>query len=110
MKLPNGERAFIDMVKLREYSLNTRHPEGKHKARVFQAALGLNFEDAEWLRDKLSKAAADLHCATGQLTAHGQRYIVDFAVSKHGKTALLRSAWIIRTGEEFPRLASCYVL
>jgi hypothetical protein len=40
MKLPNAERAFIDMAKLRDYSLSATHPEGK--ARVFAAALGLD--------------------------------------------------------------------
>ena len=53
MKLPNGERASINMVKLRGYSLSTAHPEGKHKARVFAAALGLGLEQADWLRDQL---------------------------------------------------------
>jgi hypothetical protein len=37
MKLPNGEAAFIDLAKLRDYSLSAMHPEGKHKARVFFA-------------------------------------------------------------------------
>lgn len=40
MKLPNAENAVIDIAKLRDYSLNPNHPEGKHKARVFQAKLG----------------------------------------------------------------------
>jgi len=36
-------------------------------------------------------------------------------LSKEKKTirsreALVRSAWIIKTGEDFPRLVSCYVL
>jgi hypothetical protein len=48
MKLPNAERAFIDLAKLRDYSLCATHPEGKHKARVFAAALGIAATDAEW--------------------------------------------------------------
>ena len=35
MKLPNADRAFVDIAKLRDYSLNAEHKEGKHKARVF---------------------------------------------------------------------------
>jgi hypothetical protein len=35
MKLPNAEKAVVDIVKLRDYSLNPHHPEGKHKARAF---------------------------------------------------------------------------
>jgi hypothetical protein len=46
MKLPNAERAFVDIAKLRDYSLNAEHKEGKHKALVFPAALGLGPGDA----------------------------------------------------------------
>ena len=29
MKLPDGQRAYVNMVKLRYYSLNPTHEEGK---------------------------------------------------------------------------------
>lgn len=35
MKLPNAENAVVSIEKLRDYSLNPNHPEGKHKARAF---------------------------------------------------------------------------
>ena len=57
MKLPNAHRAVVDVMKLRDYCLNPRHEDGKHKARVFASALGLNETDAEWLRDRLLEAA-----------------------------------------------------
>ena len=59
MKLPNGDRAIVDIVKLRDYCLNPLHPVGRHKARVFQAALGIGREDAEALRMILLAAARD---------------------------------------------------
>jgi len=34
MKLPGGERANVDVAKLRDYCLNPTHPRGRHKARV----------------------------------------------------------------------------
>jgi hypothetical protein len=74
MKLPNAERAFVDIAKLRDYSLNPDHKEGKHKARVFAAALGLRIEDAEWLRDKLLEVAKTENCRLGRRTEYGQRY------------------------------------
>ena len=49
MKLPNAENAFVDVAKLRDYSLNPNHPEGKHKARAFLEKLGLERKDAELL-------------------------------------------------------------
>ncbi len=49
MLLPKIENASIDIRKLAEYVLNASHPEGRHKARVFLAAIGLVAADAEWL-------------------------------------------------------------
>ena len=51
MRLPNADQAIVEIAKLRDYSLNTQHPEGKHKARVFQAALGFTAEDAVQVRE-----------------------------------------------------------
>src|SRR6266849_2357659 len=98
------------MVKLRGYSLSATHSEGKHKARVFAAALGIGPEEAEWLRDQLLKAARELACELGKHDEHGQRYIIDFRTNFGGKGARLRSAWNVRPDEDFPRLVSCYVL
>lgn len=110
MNLPNAQRAVVDIAKLRDYSLNPRHPEGKHKARVFAAALGATMADADWLRDELLRVAHKATCQPGRQTAHGQRYLIDFTVSLRGQTARLRAAWIVRQGENFPRLTTCYVL
>jgi hypothetical protein len=110
MKLPNGEWAYIDMITLRGYTLSPTHPEGKHKARVFAAALGISVEQTEWLRDELLKAALESDCQRGRRDEHGQRYTVDFMVSYGERTVRLRSAWNVRPDENFPRLVSCYVL
>jgi len=110
MKLPNADRAFVDVVKLRDYSLNTEHKEGKHKARVFGDALGLKSDDAAWLRQKLLSIAKSEDCRIGRKTDYGQRYVIDFELIREGKTARVRSAWIIRKGEDFPRLITCYVI
>ena len=41
MKLANSGRAVVDVAKLKDYCLNPAHEDGKHKARVFAAVLGL---------------------------------------------------------------------
>jgi len=110
MKLPNGHRAVVDIRKLRDYSLDPDHPEGKHKARVFAAALGLTQRDADWLREKLLEVARENDCRPGRRTAHGQRYEIDFNTTWQGRAARLRSVWNVRPGEISPRLVTCYVL
>lgn len=110
MKLPNSDRAYVDIAKLRDYSLNPAHPEGKHKARVFASALGINHSHAEWLTEQLHRAARNLECVLGRRTPHGQRYLIDFEVRHRDQSARLRSVWNIRPTEDFPRLITCYVL
>ena len=41
---------------------------------------------------------------------YGQRYVVDFTMKREDKEAIVRSSWIVRRGEDTPRLTSCYVL
>jgi hypothetical protein len=37
-------------------------------------------------------------------------YVLDFPISRPVRQAMVRSGWIVRKGEDFPRLTSCYVL
>jgi hypothetical protein len=110
MKLPGGELAVVEIAKLRDYGLNPSHPRGRHKARVFAAALNLGQADAEFLRQELLRAARDATATEGDSDEYGERYIVDFELTRNDRRAAVRSAWIVRRGEGFPRLTSCFVL
>ena len=110
MIVPNAERAVVDIRKLRDYCLNPAHDEGKHKARLFAAALGITRDDAKDLHDALLQAVRTHHAQLGRRDGYGQRYIVDFALGWHGKRAMIRSGWIIEHGSDTPRLTSCYPL
>ena len=109
MKLPNGHRAIVEIRKLLEYCLNSQHPGGRNKARVF-ASVGIREAGAEELRTALLAAARDAEAEIGLANVHGQRYIVDFDLVRHGRAVRIRSAWIVRAGDDLPRLTSCYVL
>jgi Domain of unknown function (DUF6883) len=114
VKLPNADRALIEIEKLRDYSLNPNHPKGKHKARVFLSVLGLKAGDAGLLREKIMEAILISEAREQQPTSYGRRFVVDFYLTGFDKfaatTVTVRSAWIIRNGEDFPRLTSCYIL
>ena len=110
MKVPNADRAVVDIAKLRDYSLGPTHKEGKHKPRVFAAALGIDEGEAGWLRSVLLEAVGRYGCELGRRTPFGQRYMVDFPVTKADKQARVHSVWNIRPGEDVPRLVTCYVL
>jgi hypothetical protein len=68
VKLPNSEKAFVGITKLRDYSLNLEHESGGHKARVFRAALELTLDDAEWLRVELLRIALEGDAVIGELS------------------------------------------
>ena len=110
MKLPNAELAIVDIRKLREYSLDLNHDTGKHKAHVFQAALGMTAENAEELRQILLMIAQTHEAELGRHDEYGQRYRVDFMLEWEGKSAQVRSGWIVEHDSDIPRLTSCYVL
>ena len=106
--LPGGDKAVVDVEKLRDYCLSPAHRDGKHKARVFASVLGFTARDAEW-------------CATGswkplppgppcvRRTLSLETYVLEFLVNTGRGSALVRSGWIVRTRETFPRLTTCYV-
>jgi hypothetical protein len=110
MKLPYAEAAIVDMNKLSGYCLNPNHSRGKHKARLFTAILGLTADDATELQSILLKAALDYEATLEKQDLYGQHYVIDFSLTRNDQTATIRSAWIIRPTETFPRLTSCYII
>ncbi|MEX0702341.1 MAG: DUF6883 domain-containing protein [Planctomycetales bacterium] len=110
MRIPNADRAVVDLEKLTEYCLNPSHPRGRHKARVFESALGLTLFHAEVLRGALFDAASEIDPVEGERDEFGQRYVMEFEMTGPAGTAMVRSAWIIRTDEGFPRLVTCHVI
>jgi uncharacterized protein DUF6883 len=109
MKLPNGKGAIVDSRKLVAYCLNPHHSRGRNKARVF-ASVGIVQAEAEILKDALLSAARNAEARPGVANPYGQRYIVDFDLVRQARTIRIRSTWIVRIGEDLPRLTSCYVL
>jgi hypothetical protein len=110
MKLPNPEKAVVDIKKLRDYCLSTEHRRGRHKARVFQAALGITSEHAEALQAALQAAAVDGSAVPGVHDEYGQRFVLDFPWRGPSGTATIRSSWIVLREEAFPRFVSCRIL
>ncbi|MBI5764375.1 MAG: hypothetical protein HZA51_12710 [Planctomycetes bacterium] len=109
MKLPNSERAVVDIGKLRGYCLNPDHLRGRHKARVFASVLGITADNADLLRDAIIQAASTEDALVAEKDGFGQRYVLDFHWQNTPGEPLVRTTWIVRQGEDFPRLTSCYV-
>ena len=108
--LPNGDHAVVEVDKLAEYCLNPEHPRGRHKARVFAAAIGFTTDHATELQQALVDAARTQPAVPTDHDDFGRRFVIDFPLQGPKGTAQIRSSWIIRVNEDFPRLTSCYVL
>ncbi len=109
-KLPNPENAIVEIRKLRDYCLSPNHPRGRHKARVFASVLGLTADNAEELCETLLSAALSEEASPAEKDEYGRRYVLDFEISTETGSATIRSGWIVRSGEDFPRFTSCWVL
>src|SRR5215210_7660937 len=103
-KLPNPENAVVETRKLRDYCLSPGHPRGRHKARVFASALGLTADDSQELRQALLAAALSEEALPAEEDEYAQRYMLDFEMSTEMGSA------VVRSGEDFPRFTSCWVL
>lgn len=109
-RLPNSERATLDIRKIEDYCLNPQHPRGRHKARVFQDALGIGRADAQWLRETLLKAAVEAEATEWASDEFGRRWRMDVSVRRQSKQIVIRSIWMARSGEDIPRFVTCWVI
>jgi len=99
----------IDPVKVRDYCLSPEHPRGKHKARVFQSALGLTQRDWRFLADAIRANLTTSEWVADDKDEYGRRYHVDMRIEFSGRSTMIRTLWIVRREEKSPRLTSCFV-
>jgi len=108
MSLPNADRAVVDPAKVRDYLLAAAHPVGRFKARFF-VSLGYAAEQLERLRDDILILAGSGDVSSETAIAYGRKFEVDGILTEpSGRSATVRSVWIIRTEEDFPRLVTVF--
>jgi hypothetical protein len=95
MKLPNPKMTLIDESKVTAYSLSFSHDEGKHKARVFKSVLGITLHNLEEIKMALLEAVKNYEAIPTKANSYGQKYIIDFPMTRNNKTAIIHSVWII---------------
>ncbi len=110
MRLPNAENAFIPDDKLYGYCLSEEHPYGKHKAFLFKTLLEISYENAEVLRNAILEAVLVHEAIHTKTISFGKLYTVDFPFERNNRSVVIRSGWIFRNEEDFPRLTTCFIL
>jgi Domain of unknown function (DUF6883) len=109
-RIPNPERAILDLRKLAGYCLSPAHPRGRHKARVLREALGIGQGDAAWLRQALLAGLPEQEATELFNDSYGTRWRVDIPVTRQNRQAVVRTVWIVRSNEQMPRFVTCWVL
>lgn len=108
--LPNYKKAEIPIEKFTKYALNMDHPKGKDKAIAFEKALGYNINNAEDLIADIYKKLSIYPAKLRPKTQYGQPFEVRMLLTgPNGKTAYVKTGWIINKGDKNPRLTSVYV-
>jgi len=108
MRLPNANLALVERQKIVEYLLNREHPDNGGKADFFMA-LGFRANDWETMSAALRALAINFSVSRSMESEHGKKYIVDGAIETPvGKAPMVRTVWIIDTGETIPRLVTAY--
>jgi filamentous hemagglutinin len=106
--LRNADRAIIDERKVRDYLLNPLHARGGHKARMFAAALGYGRFDHARLITQIKDGILRHGAMLIDVTRYGERFRVELPITGSTGSAVVRTLWIVRTGEDVPRLTSAY--
>ena len=108
-RVPRAPDAVVPEQKLAGYALDPAHPRGRHKARVFSSALGIEQKDWRYLRDQLAEGIVEAPVDGMRITPFGVLYeAVVLVDGLNGATVPVATIWIIQ-GEQPPRLVSTWV-
>jgi hypothetical protein len=94
---------------LTSYAFNPYHTSGGPKARVFEAALGFNKDNAYDLMEQIRQGVGVTGSTPGKIDEHGARFTVDIWVKGPKGEGMVRTGWIYDPGSEDPRLTTMIV-
>ena len=103
-------RVTIDHRKFTEYALNPESLWGRHKATIFERALGFTRENYADLLEQIEKQVLDAPATLHGEDKFGHRYTVDVTVrGTEGQQAVVRTGWLVSHGAGEARLVTLYV-
>jgi hypothetical protein len=109
--VPQADRAVVPREKLEGYLLNLGHEVGRHKARVFGAALGIHQGDWQHLRDQIIDGILDASVSAVRETPWGRLYEAVIPVEGlNGQTRRVMTVWLLASPDERPRFVTGYVV
>jgi hypothetical protein len=109
--LPNVKKVTVDTRKVTEYALNPNNTSGgANKAQVFESALGYNQSNSSHIMQQIQSKLPTSNAILGTADKYGQRFTVDIPITgPNGKTAIVRTGWILEPGSGVPRMTTIFV-
>ena len=108
MKLPDKEKAYIPLLKIRDYLLSETHPIGRSQAKFFRS-LGFNETNINLLKQGLLNITYTEDVKESVSTMHGVKYVIDgLLYTPEEKAIKVRTIWIIDKGQTRPRFVTTY--
>lgn len=108
MKLPDKEKAYIPLLKIKDYLLSETHPIGKSKAKFFRS-LGFNEANIDLLKQGLLTIAHMDDIQEAVSSMHGVKYVIDGLLqTPDGEAVKVRTIWIIDKGQTRQRFVTTY--
>jgi hypothetical protein len=99
----------IDPGKLENYLLSPTHPEGRHKARLWQSVFGLELSDCgvleRLIREQLEQGIPEKK--TGSVVRRWEIVIPRFRGPK-GNEHPVKTAWALEPGADRPHLTTAF--
>ncbi|MPZ47722.1 MAG: hypothetical protein GEU75_00120 [Dehalococcoidia bacterium] len=92
-----------------DYVIDSNHPQNHGKARVF-VSMGYTRENWQQLADDLRSQHLVRDAKEVEPTRQGRKFLIEGNLQGTAGSANIRSVWIIRWGEEFPRFVTSYPL
>ena len=108
IQLPAASLAWVEELKIKEYLLNLKHPEGGSKAKFFQNR-GFTTEDWECFHDALVVQGKSNPVVKVISNEFGIRYVVECNCPTPDQlNPCIRTVWEIRQNETRPRLITAH--
>jgi hypothetical protein len=108
--LPRAHEALVERRKLVDYVLCPTHNDGRHKARVFRALLGIEQQHWEYLREQLLDGLLEATQANIKTTPHGVLGEVLMPIEGlNGSRQIVTTVWEMHDESPRPRLVSAYI-
>ncbi len=103
-------QVIVSPDKLLQYALNKTHPKGRHKAIIFEKALGYTTNNYQSLIQQIEQRSLKSTATLQRSDEHGQHVRVDLLITGiNGQHAIVRAGWLIPSGQDIAHLTTLYV-